>query len=399
MLYLRFNDERKRQIKEMEESKLLILNEYEFNNKATEKKSLEEIPENEEEDVAEDLDEKSSSKNSDYDKESVKKENIKKNNDINGSHNIDENPIVDTNGINIINAENNNHQPIFQFNKFYNESDKIKKKNSLYDNNSSYNEESIKNNNSTIKTDKLNGDGKIVYSKNINSIFDDEKINSNLDESREINKVINKISIKKLENNTYSNNSSDEPSYSELSNRNVANKSIKTNKNLTVNSNNFNDSKFLIANPQFDQIFANNNQVDGSNDKIKSSSFKYNEVKLNEIRKKESKESQNSENYFDSSESEKNLDDINETFLNKVDEMINFFKKSKVKFEEKLEKNPIKMLEDLKNCKDTNERNVIIDKVALIIQELTSKKEKSKNKEENNSHKTNKENRNDEHEN
>ena len=168
---------------------------------------------------------------------------------------------------------------------------------------------------------------------------------------------------------------------------------------MNVSYNNFNDSKFLIANPQFDQIFANNNQVDGSNDKIKSSSFKYNEVKLNEIRKKESKESQNSENYFDSSESEKNLDDINETFLNKVDEMINFFKKSKVKFEEKLEKNLIKMLEDLKNCKDTNERNVIIDKVALIIQELTSKKEKSKNKEENNSHKTNKENRNDEHEN
>lgn len=403
MLYLRFNDERKRQIKEMEESKLLILNEYEYNNKIVEKKSLEEIPEHEEEDVNEENEDKSSSRNSDNEKESVKKE-VFRNNDVNGSNNQNDNSQIvresNGNGINLINSDFNdntkNNHSIFQFNKFYNDSDKLKKKNSLYDNNSSNCDDSVKD--SSIRMNKLNGDGTIVYSKNINSIFEsntnnklDKKNNSSLDESRDINKnkKINKISITKLENNSLSNNSSDEPSFSAFSNRNVANKSNKLNKNQTDISNQ-NDSKFLIANPQFDQIFANNNELDDNN-KINSGSIVYDETNKDKKNKKDSNESENK--YFDSSDSDENIEDINETFLNKVDEMINFFKQSKVKFEEKLDKNPIKMLQELKDCKDINERNKIIDEVAVIIQELTSKKDKLKNKQET---KTIKDNKNDE---
>lgn len=390
MLYLRFNDERKRLMREMEESKLIVGSGNDSSRKKyVEKNSLEEIPEDEDDggnaSEEHDIYDNQSSKNSknsddknvevfsnDEDEKKSNKDNDSQSNKSNSNN--DNSNSNSNNDSKDIKNEDSAKPSVFNFMNPY-EDNNYKKKNSLLD---SYKKES--NHNVIPSSGKLQSKDLQINIPNPNN---GNKLNQSIKESsnKEVKNQINNFLIPKEKNKTKSgktnsaNNSSLDSSFNQSSmneankNPNEPNKTKSKKKNYTekeINLQNLKTQKSALSN--LSHLEKNKS---GEYDSDKMSNFIKNLPANPEIEAL----SANDVNYMNAELSEQQLEKkrniINQTFNDKVEKIISFLEEHKIEFSNKdMDNNPLEMLKKLRDIQDTNQRNEIIDKIEVLIAEL-----------------------------
>lgn len=397
MLYLRFNDERKRLMREMEESKLIIGSGNDSSRKKyVEKNSLEEIPENDEDDAGNASEEhdiydnqsskgsKSSKRNeensnddddkkkSDNSKDDSQSENSKKS-DSSGGKNKKEVPIKQK-------KDDSEKPSLFNFVNPY-DVDNYQKKNSLLDNNS--HKDSGKNLQNQNQNSKLLSNEQ----SKLNNPYVQANFGNSQNTNNEIkNHFLNKGQEKSKSGQTISaNNSSGEDSSFNNSSMKEANKHPNSNakKLKKQNDSNYKEKEINLQNLKTQKSALSNlsrfeKKKSGDYESDKMSNVFKNITANPEIEPL----SANDVNYMNvelSEHFEKKKNLINQTFLDKVEKIIAFLEENSIEFSNDPENNPLEMLKRLKNVEDVNERNQLIDKIEHIVAELFKNDKKDAN--------------------
>lgn len=396
MLYLRFNDERKRLMREMEESKLIIGSGNDSSRKKyVEKNSLEEIPENDEDDAG-----NASEEHDIYDNQSSKGSKSSKRNEENSNDDEDKKKSDDyskndsqsdnskksdsSKGKNKkeiaskIKKEDNEKPSLFNFVNPY-DVDNYQKKNSLLDNNS--HKDSGKN------IQNLNSKMQFNEQSKLNNPY----IQANFENTQKMNienksNFLNKAQEKSKSGQTISaNNSSGEDSSFNNSSIKEANKNPNSNAKKHKNKN---DSNYKEKEINLQNLKTQKSALSNLSHLEKKKSGDYESDKMSNVFKNITANpeieplSANDVNYMNvelSEHFEKKKNLINQTFLDKVEKIIAFLEENSIEFSNDPENNPLEMLKRLKNVEDVNERNQLIDKIEHIVAELFKNDKKDAN--------------------
>lgn len=403
MLYLRFNDERKRLMREMEESKLIIGQDNDSSRKKyVEKNSLEEIPENDEDDP------NASEEHDIYDNQSSKNSKNSKQNNVQVDSNEDEKKKSDEESKEDSQSENSKSkspksntpreqqqqpQPTTKkpelkanqevkneesvkphlFNPY--EANEFKKKNSLLNYSNKESTQNIVKDVSDTKQPNVGNNANLNIPPNRQE-FMDINMNSNIDKKFLITKSKEKS---KSGASVSANNSSVEggSSFNHSSLKEANKQSVKQTMKQAKggSSNNYNEKEINLQNLKsqksaLSQLSHMENNKENEYESDKMSNVIKDLTANPEIEALSANDINNmnielSEHY----EKKKNL--INQTFLDKVDKIILFLEENKIVFNNRgNESNPLEMLKRLRDIQDINERNEMIDKIETIVAEL-----------------------------
>ena len=436
MLYLRFNDERKRLMREMEESKLILGTGNDSSRKKFDNKnSLDIIQENDEDDAGNaseehDIYDNQSSKNSgsnknqdvfsneededdDEEKEKSDDESKKSENSNSKSEKSEKSPKEENKSKVGNSGKQINKQASFRKSKSNISSSKVlesedrnQKKNSTNDKEKGKEKEkeetpvnffnfadankekknSILEVHSLKESIKSKSQGKEGNKDKITGVAVDHGNSiDNLNKSKKKDNEFLKLKAQQVSKSgatpSANNSSGEDSSFNHSSIKEANRKPIKSNYNeKEINLLDFKTQKSGLSN------MSNFNKEKGENYESDKTSNAVKTIAANpEINQDMEMIAANDMNYMNmemSEHFEKKRNLINQTFLEKVEKIIAFLEENKIEFSADNGENPLELLKRLRDIQDINERNEMIDKIETIVAELFKSENSNQNNDE-----------------